>query len=149
MKKVMNKKDFIDKHILPMESKDTIIGYLQGEVDFDEDYLKEVADEHELIINEASNEYRKKFRCYIVDEDNWDETYEELTEGSLTECLKEAKNELERMIEEFDEDKEDFKEDLEKVEAFLKNPKEELSKVKEGYKPLYVNAPLGYTISIE
>ena len=50
MKKIINKKDFIDKHILPMESKDTIIGYLQGEVDFDEDYLQEVADEHELII---------------------------------------------------------------------------------------------------
>lgn len=46
----MNKKDFIDKHIFPMESKETIIGYLQGEVDFDEDYLQEVADEHEIII---------------------------------------------------------------------------------------------------
>lgn len=54
MKKVMNKKDFIDKHILPMESKETIIGYLQGEVDFDDDYLQEVADIHEVIISEAS-----------------------------------------------------------------------------------------------
>ena len=26
--------------------------------------------------------------------------------------------------------------------------KEELSKVIEGYKPLYVNAPLGYTVSV-
>jgi aconitase B len=92
---------------------------------------------------------RSKFRCYIVDENSWEATYEELTKGKLTDCVEEAKNELERMIEEFDEDKEDFKEDLDKVEAFLKNPKEELSKVKEGYKPLYVNAPLGYTISIE
>jgi len=50
----MNKKDFIDKHILPMESKETIIGYLQGEVDFDENYLQEVANEHEVIINEAT-----------------------------------------------------------------------------------------------
>ena len=41
MKKVMNKKDFIDKHILPMESKETIIGYLQGEVDFDENFRRE------------------------------------------------------------------------------------------------------------
>ena len=50
----MNRKDFIDKHILPMKSKETIIGYLQGKVKFDEDYLQEVADEHEVIINEAS-----------------------------------------------------------------------------------------------
>lgn len=92
---------------------------------------------------------RSKFRCYIVDEDDWDATYEELTKGKLTDCVEEASNELERMIEEFDEDREDFKEDLDKVEAFLKNPKKELSKVKKGYKPLYVNAPLGYTISIE
>lgn len=96
-----------------------------------------------------SKVYRKKFRCYIVDENDWDETYEVLATGSLTECVEAAKNELERMIEEFDEDKEDFKEDLDKIEAFLKNPKEELSKVKEGYKPLYLGAPLNYTISIE
>lgn len=92
---------------------------------------------------------RSKFRCYIVDENDWDATYEILTKGKLTDCVKEAKNELERLIEEFDEDKEDFKKDLDKIDAFLLGPKEELSKVKEGYKPLYVNAPLGYTISIE
>ena len=92
---------------------------------------------------------RSKFRCYIVDENDWDETYEVLATGSLTECVEAVKNELERMIEEFDEYKEYFKEDLDEVEAFLENPKEELSKVKKGYKPLYVNAPLGYTISIE
>ncbi len=92
---------------------------------------------------------RSKFRCYIVDENDWDATYEILTKSKLTDCVKEAKNELERLIEEFDEDKEDFKEDLDKIDAFLLYPKEELSKVIEGYKPLYVNAPLGYTISIE
>jgi hypothetical protein len=92
---------------------------------------------------------RSKFRCYIVDENDWDATYEILTKGKLINCVKEAKKELERLIEEFDEDKEDFKEDLDQVDAFLLNPKEELSKVNEGYKPLYVNAPLGYTISIE
>lgn len=50
----MNKKDFIDKHILPMKSKETIIAYIQGERKFDEEYLQEVADIHEVIINEAS-----------------------------------------------------------------------------------------------
>tara|TARA_R110002020_G_scaffold273096_4_gene488109 strand:- start:1159 stop:1761 length:603 start_codon:yes stop_codon:yes gene_type:complete len=54
MKKLMNKKEFIDKHVLPNESKETIIGYLQGEVDFDEDYLQEIADKHKVIINEAT-----------------------------------------------------------------------------------------------
>ena len=54
MKKIMNKRDFIDKHILPMKSKETIIAYIQGERKFDEDYLKEVADIHEVIINESS-----------------------------------------------------------------------------------------------
>ncbi len=52
MKKIMNKNDFIDKYILPMESKDTVIAYLRGEADFDEDYMQEIADRHELIINE-------------------------------------------------------------------------------------------------
>ena len=66
---------------------------------------------------------RSKFRCYIVDENDWDATYEELTKGKFTECVEGASNELERMIEEFDEDREDFKEDLEKVEAFLKTQK--------------------------
>jgi len=54
MKNIMNKKDFIDKHILPSMTKRTIIRYLQGEVDFDEDFLREVADRHEVIINESS-----------------------------------------------------------------------------------------------
>jgi len=53
MKEIMNKKDFIDTYILPMESKETIIAYLQGEADFDEDYMQEIADRHELIINEG------------------------------------------------------------------------------------------------
>jgi|14_taG_2_1085336.scaffolds.fasta_scaffold04008_10 hypothetical protein len=92
---------------------------------------------------------RNKFVCYIVDENDWDATYEELTKGKLIDCVQSAKDELERMIEEFDEDRENYKDGLDEVEAFLKTPKEELSKVKEGYKPLYVNAPLGYTISIE
>ena len=54
MKKIMNKKEFIEKNVLPTQPKKTIIGYLQGEVEFDDDYLQEVADIHEVIINEAS-----------------------------------------------------------------------------------------------
>ena len=69
------------------------------------------------------------------------------SEKDIANCL--AEDSVEQIREEFDEDKEDFKEDLDKIDAFLLDPKEELSKVIEGYKPLYVNAPLGYTISIE
>lgn len=54
MKKIMNKKEFIEKNVLPTQTKETIIKYLQGEVDFDDDYLQEVADIHEVIISEAS-----------------------------------------------------------------------------------------------
>tara|TARA_R100001163_G_C4956370_1_gene122030 strand:+ start:332 stop:628 length:297 start_codon:yes stop_codon:yes gene_type:complete len=92
---------------------------------------------------------RSKFECYIVDENDWDETYEVLSKGNFIGCVQSTKDELERMIEDFQEEKEDFQEDLDKIEAFLLNPKEELSKVKKGYKPLYVRTPLGYTISIE
>ena len=53
MTKIMNREDFIDKYILPMESKDTVIAYLRGEADFDEDYLQEIADSQELIIKEG------------------------------------------------------------------------------------------------
>jgi len=92
---------------------------------------------------------RSKFECYIVDENDWDATYEVLSKGNFIGCVQSTKDELERMIEDFQEEKEDFQEDLDKIEAFLLNPKEELSKVKKGYKPLYVRTPLGYTISIE
>lgn len=50
MKKIMNKKEFIEKNVLPTQTKETIIKYLQGEVDFDDDYLQEVANTHEVII---------------------------------------------------------------------------------------------------
>jgi hypothetical protein len=92
---------------------------------------------------------RSKFECYIVDENDWDATYEVLSKGNFIGCVQSTKDELERMIEDFQEEKEDFQEDLDKIEAFLLNPKEELGKVKKGYKPLYVRTPLGYTISIE
>jgi len=92
---------------------------------------------------------RNKFVCYIADEDNWDETIERLASGKFIDCVQSAKDELERMIEEFNEDREDYKDDLDKIESFLSSPKEELSKVTQGYKPLYIGVPLGYTISIE
>jgi len=46
----ISKEEFIDKYILPNESKETIILYLQGEVDFDEEYLKEIAEWNKIII---------------------------------------------------------------------------------------------------
>ncbi len=91
---------------------------------------------------------RNKFVCYIVDENDWDETIEHLDSGKFIDCVQSAKDELERMIEDFNEDREDYKDDLDKIESFLSSPKEELSKVKQGYKPLYIGTALGYTISI-
>jgi hypothetical protein len=90
-----------------------------------------------------------QYRCYIVDEDDWKNTYEDLRVGLIVECAIEAKSELERLIEEFDDDLEDYQDDLDKLDRIIADPLLELDKTKTGYKPFYCAAPLGYTISIE
>ena len=99
--------------------------------------------------NLIQKDLRHSFTCYIVDEDDWDSTYECLSKGHLVECGKEALGEFTRLIEEFDEDAEDYAEGIATLNELLSNPKAFLSEVKVGNKVCYVGAPLGYTISIE
>jgi hypothetical protein len=39
----MKRKDFIKTYILPYEEDSSIIKYLEGSMDYDDDYLEEVA----------------------------------------------------------------------------------------------------------
>lgn len=41
--KIMNREELITSHILPYETQDTIIKYLKGEIDYDEEFITEVA----------------------------------------------------------------------------------------------------------
>ena len=41
MNTIKNKKQYIQKYILPNESNETILGYLNGCIDYDIDYLEE------------------------------------------------------------------------------------------------------------
>ena len=50
MKKIMYKKEFIDIYILPNESHNTIVEYMQGSIDFDDEFLNEVAQENDVKI---------------------------------------------------------------------------------------------------
>ena len=48
--KTMSKEEFIDKYILPNESEKNIIEYERGNIEFDEDYLQEIAEWNKIII---------------------------------------------------------------------------------------------------
>ena len=39
----MTRKEFIKKHILPYEDDGTKVDFYEGRIDFDDDYLEEVA----------------------------------------------------------------------------------------------------------
>ena len=39
----MERKEFIKQHILPYEDAETKVDYYEGRIDFDDDYLEEVA----------------------------------------------------------------------------------------------------------
>ena len=45
------RKDFIDKYILPHEEQNLIIKYLEGSMDYDDDYLNEIANYNNIKIN--------------------------------------------------------------------------------------------------
>jgi len=40
---IMEREELITSHILPYETQDTIIKYLKGEIDYDEEFITEVA----------------------------------------------------------------------------------------------------------
>ncbi len=47
----MKRKDFINKYILPNEEHSLIIKYLDGSMDYDDDYLNEIANDNNIKIN--------------------------------------------------------------------------------------------------
>ena len=46
----MRRKQFIEKYIFPWETQETIIKYLNGEIDYDEEYVQEVANDNNIKI---------------------------------------------------------------------------------------------------
>jgi len=46
----MEREEFIASYIFPWETQETILKYLNGEIDYDEEYIKEVANDNNIII---------------------------------------------------------------------------------------------------
>ena len=48
--KEMKESQFIKQYILPNENKEIILGYYDGNIEFDKDYLLEIAEENKIKI---------------------------------------------------------------------------------------------------
>tara|TARA_R110000822_G_C15096509_1_gene471353 strand:+ start:506 stop:676 length:171 start_codon:yes stop_codon:yes gene_type:complete len=53
-KEKMTQEELIGKYVLPSECKENIILYMEGSLGYDEDYLREVADDNHIQLIETN-----------------------------------------------------------------------------------------------